>query len=198
LRTSELKGINVPGTEEKLKAILFADDTTVFLNEEDEFSSLKGILDEWCRASGAKFNIKKTQVLPIGGKAYRTEFIRNRKSSKQKDIIPQEIKVVNEKERIRILGAWMGNDGNELSPWTPILENIDADLERWARSNPSIEGRKLIAQFAVGGRTQYLTQVQGMPKPVEESLQKRIRTFVWGDKKTPVKEETLHAPLTEG
>ncbi|KDQ32355.1 hypothetical protein PLEOSDRAFT_1034309 [Pleurotus ostreatus PC15] len=37
-----------------------------------------------------------------------------------------------------------------------------------------------------------------MPKAIEDSLQKTIRNFVWGDKKTPVKEEVLHAPRRMG
>ncbi|KAF9492425.1 hypothetical protein BDN71DRAFT_1396661, partial [Pleurotus eryngii] len=164
----------------------------------DEFSILKQILDKWCIASGAKFNIKKTQVLPVRKKTFREQFVLNRKSNRQQNQIPTDIKIVEEGKMIRILGAWMGNLGNELSPWAPIMKAIDADLERWDRGKPSLEGRKLITQIVVGGRTQYLTQVQGMPTLVESILKKQVRTFVWGDKKTPVKEETLLAPRMEG
>ncbi|KAG9220267.1 hypothetical protein CCMSSC00406_0006332 [Pleurotus cornucopiae] len=198
LRESDLRGIDIPGLQEKLKAVLFADDTTVFLNETDEFESLEEILNTWCKASGAKFNIRKTQVLPIGRKDYREHFVQHRKSERQRTRIPEGIQIVKEGETIRMLGAWMGNEGNELSPWAPIMESIDNDLSRWDKSRPSLEGRKLITQFVVGGRTQYLTQVQGMPTSIEELLQKQIRTFVWGEKKTPVKEETLYAPRAVG
>ncbi|KAE9396834.1 hypothetical protein BT96DRAFT_780838, partial [Gymnopus androsaceus JB14] len=72
IRKSDLKGFNdIPGVKEKLITNLFADDTTVFLNEEDGLEDLEKILDNWCMASTAVFNIAKTQILPIGKKEYR-------------------------------------------------------------------------------------------------------------------------------
>ncbi|KAF9035020.1 hypothetical protein BDZ89DRAFT_1036318 [Hymenopellis radicata] len=46
-----------------------------------------------------------------------------------------------------------------------------------------MEGRRLIIQMVVGGKTQYLTKVQGMPKEVEQKLERRIRRFLWADKR---------------
>ena len=37
-----------------------------------------------------------------------------------------------------------------------------------------------------------------MPKKIEKQLQKTIRTFVWGEKKSPVKEDMLLAPKDVG
>jgi hypothetical protein len=54
--------------------------------------------------------------------------------------------------------------------------------------------------MVVGGMTQYLTQVQRMPKDVEKRLTKRIRKYIWKDEKnySPVSEATLQAPVEEG
>lgn len=53
--------------------------------------------------------------------------------------------------------------------------------------------------MTVGGMTQYLTKVQDMPKHIEKRLSKTIRTFIWGKKKqTPMKQETLLAPIDQG
>ncbi|KDQ22940.1 hypothetical protein PLEOSDRAFT_1015108, partial [Pleurotus ostreatus PC15] len=174
---SGIKGIDVPGTEEKLIANLFADDTTVFLNEEDDFNTLQTILNKWCIAAGAKFNTKKTQILPIGSEEYRGRVIRERKVSQEHHGIPEEMKIVPDGQLTRILGAWIGNKGNQESPWTPVVEKIDEDLERWEKGHPTAEGRKLIIQMVIGGRTQYLARVQGMPKQIEDNLRKRIRKF---------------------
>ncbi|KDQ32576.1 hypothetical protein PLEOSDRAFT_1015105, partial [Pleurotus ostreatus PC15] len=174
---SGIKGIDVPGTEEKLIANLFADDTTVFLNEGDDFNALQIILGKWCTAAGAKFNTKKTQILPIGSVEYRERVIRERKTNREHQEIPEEMKIVPDGQLTRILGAWIGNNGNQEAPWTPVIEMIDEDLERWEKGHPTSEGRKLIIQMVVGGRTQYLARVQGMPKQVEDSLRKQIRKF---------------------
>jgi hypothetical protein len=60
LRNSKkLTGYNIPGIANKLIVNLYADDTTIFLNENDKYSDLEDILTSWCLASGAKFNLEK-------------------------------------------------------------------------------------------------------------------------------------------
>ena len=66
LRLSSLKGFEIPGVENKLITTLFADDTTVFLSQFDKFTDLESIMDKWCIASGACFNVSKTEIIPIG------------------------------------------------------------------------------------------------------------------------------------
>ena len=70
LRKSDLRGIKISGLTEKLITILFADDTTVYLAETDKFSDLQDILQQWCKASGAKYNITKTEVILLGSQKY--------------------------------------------------------------------------------------------------------------------------------
>ncbi len=77
LRKSNLKGLEVPGSKERLIAKLFADDTTTFLQEEDDFEELVKILNDWCLASGARFNVDKTQIIPIGSKDFRSNVLNN-------------------------------------------------------------------------------------------------------------------------
>lgn len=56
IRNSELEGFLIPGTAERLKATLFADDTTVYLSEHDNFSILQNILDTWCTLKKQRFS----------------------------------------------------------------------------------------------------------------------------------------------
>ena len=60
----EINGISIPGTEEKIITSLFADDMNLFLNQNDRMDIVQGILDRWCQASGAKFNLEKTEIIP--------------------------------------------------------------------------------------------------------------------------------------
>ncbi|KAJ7787012.1 hypothetical protein B0H14DRAFT_2302059, partial [Mycena olivaceomarginata] len=49
------------------------------------------------------------------------------------------------------------------------------------------------------GMSQYLTAVQGMPKDIEEYLDKRIKNFVWAGKRTaPINHDILFLPVNEG
>ena len=198
LRKSELKGYSIPGQVEKLIATLFADDTTTFLSIEDDFGALNKILDDWCIASKANFNISKTEVIPIGSPEFRESVIRNRCTKPGGSTIPDNIHIVEEGTSIRILGAWFGNKADASAPWTSVLEKIDKSLAAWEKSNPTMEGRRLIAQMVIAGMTQYLTQVQGMPANVERLLTRRAVRFMWAGKCSLVNEQTLFKPLGAG
>ena len=82
--------------KERLITTLFADDTTVYLSENDSFDELQGILKRWCWASGAKFNVKKTVVLPTGMPEYWQEVSETRKLNQGNALaIPGEIQIAN-------------------------------------------------------------------------------------------------------
>ncbi|KAF8912563.1 hypothetical protein CPB85DRAFT_1193624, partial [Mucidula mucida] len=178
--------------------------TTVFLAEYDDFESLTKILDDWCMAlAGAKFNINKTEILPIGVPVHRQGVRNNRTMSglgnSPGQDIPEGIKITMDGEAVRTLGAWVGNGSKQVDVWTRTLDKIEENLNRWERGHPTMEGRRLIVLMVVGGMTQYLTKVQGMPKTVEDRLERRVRKFLWADKKKiNVNKETIYAPIEEG
>ncbi len=58
---SGIAGFQLKKQTDSLITTLFADDTTVYLSKEDSFETLTEILNKWCRASGAKFNVEKKQ-----------------------------------------------------------------------------------------------------------------------------------------
>ncbi|KAE9387220.1 hypothetical protein BT96DRAFT_960435 [Gymnopus androsaceus JB14] len=184
-----LKGYSeIPAVRKKL-ANLIADDTMGFLSEDDNLEDLEKILDRWCMASTAVFNIAKTQILPTG----------KREASPDQQQVPQNIHIAAEDKAITILGA-PGKSNYQLpGAWRPLVLRYNKSLENWEKSNPTMDGCKKIGQMVVGGMTQYLTQVQGMPKNIEEKLKKRIRQFLWVEKKlSPVNFETLLASKKEG
>ena len=73
--TSDLKGIDLPKCCKTFNATLFADDTTIYLAKDDNFEVLQEILDTWCSAAKAKFNIKKMEILPIGSPTFRAQVV---------------------------------------------------------------------------------------------------------------------------
>ncbi|KAF8238254.1 hypothetical protein L208DRAFT_1142238, partial [Tricholoma matsutake] len=175
---SNLKGLNVPGTGERLITMLFADDTTTFLAETDSLTDLTIILDQWCYMAGAQFNTTKTQIIPMGSKTFRENFTQERRGKARHEKIPESIHIAKDGESIRILGAWLGINAPKATPWSPIIERIDNALAGWDHSKHTIEGQKMLVQIIVGGCTQYLTQTQQIPKPIEKQIQKTIRTFI--------------------
>ena len=69
----------------------------------------------------------------------------------------------------------------ELNPWTKKLDDTARHLRLWDRAHPTMHGRKIIVEWVIGGRIQYLTKVQGMPKTTEQTFVTMIRNFIWKD-----------------
>jgi hypothetical protein len=182
----EIKGFRIPGLKEKLAVNLFADDTVLYLSEEDKLDEVTSILDKWCEASGAKFNKEKTEIIPIGRRSHRNRIIQTRKLHPDDKQIQDNVHIAQEGEAIRSLGAWIGNNTVETRPWEPIIDLVHNDLERWQKAHPTLDGKRLIVQAIVGGRTQFLAKAQGMPEQIREALTKEIKRFIW--------EDTTHVP----
>ncbi|EJD54061.1 hypothetical protein AURDEDRAFT_44374, partial [Auricularia subglabra TFB-10046 SS5] len=199
LRKSSLRGFQIRGVAEKLIATLYADDTTVYLSREDSYEDLLSILELWCQASGARFNIQKTEVIPLGSAEYRSTLITQRRVNDQSPAIPEQIRIAKDGEAVRILGAWPGNKVVTHNAWANILEKVQGRFDAWGKLKPTLNGRSLLAQAFGGGMTQYLTAAQGMPKKYERELESMILDFFWsGAKKHPLNMNMLRRDKHEG
>ncbi|OJT09202.1 LINE-1 retrotransposable element ORF2 protein [Trametes pubescens] len=199
LRSSTLRGILIPGDTERLIANLFADDTTVFLGAGDDYSEAIATTSVWCRASRARFNLEKTEVIPVGTAEFRARVLATRKLRVDALPIPANVHIVQDGEAVRSLGAWIGNCVDNATPWTPLLNTMKRNLEHWEKARPTLHGRKLAVDLEVAGRTQFLAKAQGMPKDVENKLTRMVADFMWGGDRHPrVDRATLYAPVDKG
>ena len=125
----ELHGFRIPGIAEKLISKFFADDTSLYLRKHDRFDRVKLLLKEWCEVSGAKFNMEKTEIIPIGSESHRKEVADHRKINPC-DVEPLDnrIRIAKDGEAIRLLGAWIGNKTNDLTPWETTIDKIKKAL----------------------------------------------------------------------
>lgn len=184
-RSDKLQGYAIPGSDERLTVNLFADDTVVYAHEHDKYDDIQAILDKWCRVSGAKFNKEKTEIIPLGTKAHRTRISQTRRLHPTDTPLNLDVHIATDGEAIRSLGSWVGNETSDNTPWEPIIDKINKELNRANLNLPSLKGKRLQAQIIVGGRTQFLTKAQGMPNQVRDTLTKLIRSFIWGKNVSP-------------
>lgn len=203
LRISDLRGLRYPEMEGRILSNLFADDTTVFLDKNDNFEDLLRVLREWCKASGAKFNIPKTVIIPLGNEDYRDGLRRMRKlTDAHATTIPDNMHIADEGEPVRILGAYYGHNISQDEIWKPVVEKIEATLRRWSRNRPTIRGLVMGNNTMVGGFTQYLTRVQGMPKETLKKIKKITDDFVYAkdgeQKANTIATSTLHQERDQG
>ena len=201
LRKSNIRGFSIPGATERIITSLFADDTSAFLSRQDKWTDLWRILQTWCKASKAKFNNNKTEVIPIGTREYRKKVAEKRRidpGETTDEEIPPSVKIAKDGEATRILGAWIGNDTDEAAIWTPALTKISKFLKRWGQCRPSMKGKRHIVQMGPRGISQYLAKVQGMSTNTEKAIENLIRDFVWDGKKPPISMDTLGKDTKEG
>ncbi len=199
LRASALRGILIPGDTDRLIATLFADDTTVFLGEGDDYAAALAPADIWCKAARARFNLEKTEIIPLGTPAHRAQVLATRCLYQGATLIPPDVHIVEDGEAVRSLGAWIGNQADAAAPWSAMIATMRRNLEHWNKGKPTLLGRKLAIDLEVGGRTQFLAKAQGMPKAVEVAVTRMIINFMWnGDTHPRVDRGTLYAPVAEG
>ena len=183
--STDLKGFMIPGTTTNVHVNLYADDTTVYLSESDKYKTLQTILARWCRASGAKFNVEKTEIIPIGTPEHRDRVISTQKLHPEEPPLQDNIRIAHDGTAVRCLGAWIGNGIDGSQPWNLVLDKIKNALDQWSKSKPTLDAKRLIIQMTIGSMTQFLTKAQGMPKSVLNALTKMTRDFIWDGKKSP-------------
>ena len=195
-----IKGMTIPGIERPLKIQLFADDTTLFLNKDDRLDHIQRQLDTWCEVSGARFNVEKTEIIPMGSANHRRDVTESRKINQEDESpLPEGIRIAQDGEAVRVLGAWIGNEVDDATPWEPILDTIKAKLEIWEKTHPTLNEKRLIIQAVIGGRTQFLAKVQGMPASIEKAITKIISNFIWGENDKPkIAAPSLQKAMEEG
>ncbi len=206
IRGSDIEGFTIPRCDEVLKAVLFADDTTVYLSSRDDFNTLQAVLDTWCAAAKARFNMAKTEIIPLGTPEYRSEMAETYRLSGAWKNYPQGVHIAQEGEAVRILGAFFGNGVDQTDIWTLVLTKIVAmrkplmhAIARWKNGHATLQGKKHVIQMIVGGMTQFFTTVQRMPEIILKRLTKIIRGYLWDDRSnTPVGIEHVCLPVQLG
>ncbi|THU92327.1 hypothetical protein K435DRAFT_672297, partial [Dendrothele bispora CBS 962.96] len=197
-QSDDIKGFHIPNIRETLKVTLFADDTTVYLSESDNFTSLEKILNTWCTVSTAKFNIEKTEILPLGMKTFRDHLVETRKMKPDHEPIPDNITIDADSISMQTLGGWVGNHADRNDPWIKVIDKIKQMFDKWEKSKPTFDGRILIIQYELTSRCQFTTATQGMPDNIIKILNKMINDFLWEGSVPRVKRETLQRPKDEG
>jgi hypothetical protein len=197
VRDSPLEGLKIPKLQERLKALLFADDTTIFLSNKDSLNTLMNILDKWCSVAGAKFSKNKTEIIPFGSSEYKNSVKITRKTHNSAPIIPKGIKINSDGELTRILGAWFGNrDSNQ--PWTTIIDKTTNKLHEWKKSSPTLEGTRLINWMENMSGSQLLTKAQGMPTAIADRFEKISKELTWDSSRAKIQMAMMVQPIKHG
>ena len=184
IRKSSLKGFRIQGLEERVLVSLFTDDTLVYMNEDDNKKTLEKAIRNFCKASTAKFNDEKSEILPIGTKEYRNNVIKTRTINKTNDgKLDQAIRIIEDKDSLRTLGAYIGNNSETSVQWETILKKQLRILKGWSKTSLSFKGKELILKALIQSRALYLATTNEMPKSIAQRMTRQMKSFTWENKR---------------
>lgn len=61
----DIKGIKIPGLNEKIPGLQYADDTVIFVETEEEINETIGKIEKWCNNNKMFINVKKSGLMLI-------------------------------------------------------------------------------------------------------------------------------------
>ena len=178
----KIKGIKLPDNTE-VKISQYADDTTLFVSDNDSISTCLSVLRVYEAASGAKININKTKGLWLG-------------ASKQDTLRNEGIDFTNTK--INVLGTWIGNVDCTWDNWNPVITKFEKTLNLWSQRNLSYQGKVTVVNTLASSKLWYLSNIFCMPQWSLVKVNKAISNFLWSGKPPLVNKQICHQPIERG
>ncbi|KAL3686498.1 hypothetical protein R1sor_009072 [Riccia sorocarpa] len=174
----QLQGLEAADGRQVLEA-LFADDTGLLLQaEEGNWSAACGVIAEFERMSGARLNISKSLVVPIGF------------SEPPNWLRATGCKIALEGEVWSYLGCPIGVKLTEEQILQLMLDKITKRLNTWTNRLLSWESRLVLTRHILMALPTYILMVVGLTADGYKELTRACRRFIWGSTKEGVDKKT--------
>jgi hypothetical protein len=70
------------------------------------------------------------EIIPIGREEHRQNAMATRLlNPRDQTPLPESIRIAKDGDAVRMLGVWIGNKTEDLTPWEPIIDKISTKLE---------------------------------------------------------------------
>lgn len=179
----EVRGVGIPGGGVSV-VHQYADDTTCTVKDIESIGSIMGIIDIYGKASGAKVNIEKTEIMFVG----------------DINVNGCEIPFKSAKDFIKVLGVNIGVKEKEAKDitWTGILNKVKLTLNFWKNRKLKLQGKVIVANALVLSKFVYVLGVLDMPEWVLNELNNVVSNFIWDGKGVRISQKTLIADYVDG
>ena len=180
---NSIKGVNV--NKKEIKVSQFADDTTVFVSDQDSVSNLLKLLCKFKHASGLEINTTKTEAMWLGA-------WRNREDTPYNFKWPQE--------PIRALGvffAYNSDDADNLN-FGEKIRKLEKTLNSWKRRKLTLHGRIKIVKTLGLSKLIYNTSVLVIPEHYVKEINNLTFNFIWEGKPAKIKKKTIISDIKRG
>lgn len=185
---SELKGINTKYDKLNIKNLIsqFADDSTLYLKDENQLVLAFDIINEFGRYSGPVINVSKTIGLWLG-------------IDKHKQQNCNIYGILWPTTPINYLGVHIAGDqlSRDTKNWYSKLEKMEKLLNQWKRRKITIFGKISVIKALALPKITYVAQCLPVPDDVVKRVNTLFYDFIWG-KFERVKRNTMIGDLNNG
>jgi len=180
---NDIQGIFIDGSEFKL--VQYADDTNVFLKDENALKNLTSIMELFQLFSGLQVNHKKTTIIGLG--PWKNQ-------NKTLDLYTMT------SNPVKILGIWVSHNKKEMHD-----RNIGGKIERmknilnsWHSRGLSLQGRILVLKALGLSQLTYVLTNLVVPNHYLKQIDQICFNFIWNNKKAKVKKDVLIQDYDQG
>jgi len=178
--TNDIRGIQIHNSNKISLLYQHADDTTLTVSDKQSIYKTFDILEKYGRASGAKVNKQKSEIMKLGVGDIEAEGIDKLEIKKCYGII-------------QVLGTYLGNDRKqcEESNWRDKVTKTKTILNMWKMRKLTIQGRAIVISSLLLSKLWYVLMTQPIPDWAEKEIRKTCLEFLWMKKSYPVKYLTI-------
>jgi hypothetical protein len=184
IRSSPLRGLRMPSGSDYLKVSQYADDTTVVVGDDEDFTILKSCLTFYELGSGAELNFSKTCGLFLGPWRQRQD---------------SPLSLAWSSDSIRLLGIRMSSDPAITSTnWQDATDRMTAVFNSWKRRELSLVGRAVIANTLAASKLWYVAQLTPPTLKAADAANSTLWKFIWADRAQTINRSTCCLPVADG
>jgi len=156
------------------KVMMYTDDTNLFLSKDkDDIGAVADCLERTLYAISCKFNLDKTDILPVGTDRHKAASCKN-------GVRLPGAYVLVPGSPLRILRVWIGCRKQASPRWAQILTHTKSLIGQWTAIGASMLNRVLIAKLLMQSHCYYLLDGNGIPPATLTKLNNTINRFVRG------------------
>lgn len=179
----EIRGIPIPHGGLSL-IHQYADDTTFTVRDTESIIKVMKHMETYGKASGAKINVDKSEIMSIGGV----------------EMGECDIPFKVTEDYMMILGVNIGVNAKEArdATWTGILNKIKQVLLFWRLRELRLRGKVVVVNSLLLSKCNYVMGVVDLPDWVLNEMKEVVNNFLWGGKGVKISTRTLIADYAEG
>ena len=163
----QLEGVKISNYEKRIKIAQYADDTILFLNNEQEIESAFKTIESFGNVSGLRLNKGKCDGFWLGASKH-----------KQKNCTLYGIRWP---KQFKYLGIYFGHDKklNYNMNWQSKINKIELLLKKWSKRELRMFGKIQVIKSLALPQLTLVATVLATPKNVVKDINKILFKFLW-------------------